>query len=347
MVGGGKFTNWEGGTRVRSFVHSPNLLPASSRGTAYDGIISGTDIFPTFCHVAGVTLPGRGNAPNDMDGMNVFDALKANGPSPRHEIFYAPIVNALNNGGTAPLNPEDCAQWGQSCGGALRVDDYKIVIGYPGDSRVVPLPAWDAADATEDALQALNNAHAGHLSQDGELAYGSAWSPLLGGGGGGPGLDGAILSLFPIILSHFPSLFPSFCHLFHHFLFQVATTRLASAARATTSTVVLASSTYGVHEQSSSQLDFRAISERLGLQVVNDWTEANNLANSTAHASIFDKLLARFKEISATGVPMAGLPPLLKAKDEALQCAMLTQTGAFEPFGEDITWPYPTPPVVP
>eukprot|EP01046_Picozoa_sp_COSAG06_P010352 COSAG06_NODE_564_length_14246_cov_9.566693_4_plen_216_part_00 len=119
---GCRFTNWEGGTRVRGFVHSPNLLPASSRGTTYDGIISAADIFPTFCTIAGertnpvdcfpisfrgniprcilprqardkrngkltkswvcvlfgtdVPVPGRGNAPNEMDGMNVYDALK-------------------------------------------------------------------------------------------------------------------------------------------------------------------------------------------------------------------------------------------------------------------------------
>ncbi len=44
----------EGGTRVRAFVHSPNLLPPSFAGTSYDGIISASDIFPTFCAVAGV-----------------------------------------------------------------------------------------------------------------------------------------------------------------------------------------------------------------------------------------------------------------------------------------------------
>ena len=46
----------EGGTRVRAFVHSPNLLPANFAGTSYDGIISASDIFPTFCAVAGVNL---------------------------------------------------------------------------------------------------------------------------------------------------------------------------------------------------------------------------------------------------------------------------------------------------
>jgi hypothetical protein len=32
--------------------------------------------------------------------------------------------------GEISLNPEDCSDhWGQSCGGALRVDDYKIIVG--------------------------------------------------------------------------------------------------------------------------------------------------------------------------------------------------------------------------
>ena len=40
---------------------------------------------------------------------------------------------------------------------------------------------------------------------------------------------------------------------------------------------------------------------------------------------------------------MAGLPPPTLAKDDVIKCAMLKQTGAFEPFGEEITWPYPAP----
>jgi hypothetical protein len=72
---------------------------------------------------------------------------------------------------------------------------------------------------------------------------------------------------------------------------------------------------------------------------VNDATESHDLANSTEHASIFHQLLTRFKEISATNVPMAGLPPAELTRDNAMECAMLLRTGAFEPFGEDIAWP--------
>eukprot|EP01045_Picozoa_sp_COSAG04_P020832 COSAG04_NODE_2180_length_4609_cov_5.154989_6_plen_82_part_00 len=55
---------------MRSFVHSPNLLPAGSAGTNYTGIISASDIFPTFCAIAGVPLPSQASAPNQLDGMS-------------------------------------------------------------------------------------------------------------------------------------------------------------------------------------------------------------------------------------------------------------------------------------
>ena len=58
----------------------------------------------------------------------MWEALRTKGPSPRHEIFYSPVV--AGDPATS-LNPEDCASWGQSCGGALRVDDYKIIVGCP------------------------------------------------------------------------------------------------------------------------------------------------------------------------------------------------------------------------
>jgi arylsulfatase A-like enzyme len=53
---GGKFTNWEGGTRTRAFVHSPNqaLLPAARAGTQYSGLLHVTDIYLTLLSIAGL-----------------------------------------------------------------------------------------------------------------------------------------------------------------------------------------------------------------------------------------------------------------------------------------------------
>ena len=48
--------NWEGGTRVRSFVYSANpaLLPAALAGTQNDAIMHCTDIYPTFLRLVGL-----------------------------------------------------------------------------------------------------------------------------------------------------------------------------------------------------------------------------------------------------------------------------------------------------
>lgn len=48
---GGKFSYFEGGTRVASFVHSP-LLPAAARGTVADGIVAIADFYATFARLA-------------------------------------------------------------------------------------------------------------------------------------------------------------------------------------------------------------------------------------------------------------------------------------------------------
>ena len=72
-----------------------------------------------------------------------------------------------------------------------------------------------------------------------------------------------------------------------------------------------------------------------------DPEENHNLASNASFADVFHKLLTRFRYISSTGVPMAGLPPALLAADDRTKCAALNQTGAFEPFGGYIAWPQP------
>jgi hypothetical protein len=80
----------------------------------------------------------------------------------RNEIFYSPVIK-INGSSLDPrsLNPEDCAnkfgkgQWGQACGGALRVGVYKIIVGYPGSNIVAPLPTADHSTLAE--LQVLHS----------------------------------------------------------------------------------------------------------------------------------------------------------------------------------------------
>eukprot|EP00035_Acanthoeca_spectabilis_P037975 m.49057 g.49057 ORF g.49057 m.49057 type:complete len:682 (+) comp8939_c0_seq1:1801-3846(+) len=181
---GGKFTLWEGGTKVRSFIWSPNpsLLPGSP-GVPYEGLLHATDVYQTFLTWAGITLPdpsgptGGGTGPVPFDGFDQSAAIKSGSPaaSLRTEILHTPLVPVLN--------PSVCpGSWGQSCGAALRVGDFKVLVGYPGDSRALPLPA---TEHKATALEAADN-----------LAKGIDFVTRhrLGGDGGGGGSDGCIYS---------------------------------------------------------------------------------------------------------------------------------------------------------
>ena len=123
----GKFTNWEGGTRVRAFVASANpaIIPARLRGTQHEGLFHSVDIYPTSVSLLGLDAAQARNhtGPVAMDGVDQSSCLLRGGVGCREEIFYAPVVE------TAGLNPMDCQSWGQSCGGAIRVGDFKLIVG--------------------------------------------------------------------------------------------------------------------------------------------------------------------------------------------------------------------------
>eukprot|EP00463_Aulacantha_scolymantha_P005408 TRINITY_DN6754_c0_g1_i1.p1 TRINITY_DN6754_c0_g1~~TRINITY_DN6754_c0_g1_i1.p1 ORF type:complete len:71 (+),score=10.62 TRINITY_DN6754_c0_g1_i1:186-398(+) len=60
-----------------------------------------TDVFPTLLSAANISMP-HNTGPVPMDGMNMWYSLSQAHPSPRNEIFYAPINQ---------YNPEDCIKW--------------------------------------------------------------------------------------------------------------------------------------------------------------------------------------------------------------------------------------------
>ena len=135
---GGKHTFWEGGVRVVSFVSGgKNVLPELRRGTTYHGMLHSSDWMPTL--INGFDSGGDGGSsnstnnlsngePTPLDGYDVWTALRDNTESPRTEVVHQ-VKNQYFNDSTT--------------GYAIRVGDYKLIVGDPGDSRVLAWP--DAA----------------------------------------------------------------------------------------------------------------------------------------------------------------------------------------------------------
>lgn len=134
----------EGGVRVIGIITSPSL-PISRRNSTWAGMVHATDWMPSYYSWAAasakVTWPpepiaGHPREPWGFDGHDMIPALWAGGESPRTEVVHA-VVNQHNPPGfpsgqmAAQGYPYSCAA-SSFCGGALRVGDYKLLVGYPG-----------------------------------------------------------------------------------------------------------------------------------------------------------------------------------------------------------------------
>jgi arylsulfatase A len=73
-------TAYDGGFRVPFVAWAPGRIP---RGSRTDAVISGIDLLPTFCAMAGVPPPGR----VELDGRDISAVLTDNAPSPHDEIL--------------------------------------------------------------------------------------------------------------------------------------------------------------------------------------------------------------------------------------------------------------------
>lgn len=100
---GGKSSLWEGGTRVPTFVYSETLLERQSMITHQ--MMHAADWLPTFVEVAG------GKRVHGIDGMSQWPMISQGRRSPRQEFVYH-------------IKP--------SGDGAIRVGDYKLIVGRPG-----------------------------------------------------------------------------------------------------------------------------------------------------------------------------------------------------------------------
>lgn len=78
---GGKHFLFEGGIRVPAFLYSP-LLEDSVKGTTYNGLIHISDMFATVIRITGHDVP------DDIDGIDQWDAIQGKADPPRTEIMH-------------------------------------------------------------------------------------------------------------------------------------------------------------------------------------------------------------------------------------------------------------------
>ena len=126
---GWKGSLWEGGVRGVGFVNSPLL---TKPGRVSHEMIHVSDWFPTLVKLAGGNLNGT----KPLDGFNVWETINRGEPSPRTELLHN-IDPVKTSPRYTPWFSEDY-QWCPQA--ALRVGDWKLLTGCPGDSHWVPPP---------------------------------------------------------------------------------------------------------------------------------------------------------------------------------------------------------------
>ena len=158
-----QFSLFEGGLRAHAFVHSP-LLPSARRGASFNGLAHTSDIYPTFAALAGLSPDDIAHTgPFAPDGFDLSAALwgtDGGGAGPRAEVLHQPLNDHWNGSCSAG----DLANGFQpSCGAGITVWPFKLITGFGGDNRTMPLPdsnyravpTTQARHAMSDRLAAL------------------------------------------------------------------------------------------------------------------------------------------------------------------------------------------------
>ncbi|KAH9499684.1 hypothetical protein Btru_074431 [Bulinus truncatus] len=105
---GGKFTIFEGGTRVPAFLHGKML---QSQGKVYNGMMHAVDWFSTVVKALNITYSDP-----DQDSLSQWESINSLGPSQRTEFIYN--LDYM----FPPVQGES----------AIRVGDFKLIEGFPG-----------------------------------------------------------------------------------------------------------------------------------------------------------------------------------------------------------------------
>jgi hypothetical protein len=119
-------TYWEGGVRTEAFIWSP-LIPATRRGTQYDGMWHVCDWWATYQAIAGATPPAN-TGPTKPDAVNHWPHIldrSANGGQPaRTEVIHMVHSSTYYPGMLAALGKQAL----QTC----PVQSCHLPLDYPG-----------------------------------------------------------------------------------------------------------------------------------------------------------------------------------------------------------------------
>ena len=119
---------WEGGTRAVGFVNSP-LFQNPARIS--HEMLHVSDWFPTLVSLAGGDLNGT----RPLDGYDIWETINTGTASPRTEILHN--IDPVETPWLPSLKYKWCPQ------AALRVGDWKLLTGCPGDPNWYPPPSSD------------------------------------------------------------------------------------------------------------------------------------------------------------------------------------------------------------
>ncbi|XP_071089640.1 arylsulfatase B-like [Haliotis cracherodii] len=125
---GWKGSLWEGGFHGVGFVYGEML---KNKGTVNNELIHVSDWFPTLVGVAG----GNTNGTKPLDGFDQWTTISEGKASPRKELLHNIDILTLPNGQKLYNNTFDTR-----IRAAIRVGDWKLITGYPGNSSWIPPP---------------------------------------------------------------------------------------------------------------------------------------------------------------------------------------------------------------
>lgn len=352
---GGKFTYWDGGVRVQSFLYSArrDLIPASMVGSTWAGMGHTVDIMPTFLAAAGVPFDPASTYSGDFDvpfdGLNLLPAIQANGTSPRSEVVHM-IANEYNQ---AVCNQTTGVGGQGHCGAAITLGDFKLLVGYPGDDRWLEPPS--AAPAAAGAMLGLSPPDttctpAGYL-------------------------NGTCLHVFKGQISNFSATGPGWCctecktnpscgHWSYKgktcFLMTISTKPPAKSNQSECTSGILRSGgpppppppppgppTPPCNMVTGYGCPCNPPSKGCLFNLANDPTEHVDLATDPGSQADFARLLARLEEVSKTGVvsTRAMLGKTQANADGVSACVVVNKTGFYEPFASHLPFTgYPAPP---